>query len=45
MAEENKENLKEQEKQRQAKEEAKYEETKRIPDEQNRLTDQHNQRK
>jgi hypothetical protein len=45
MAEENKTSLKQQEQQRQEKEKAKYENTKRIPDEQNKLTDQLNQRK
>ncbi|WP_276531253.1 hypothetical protein [Fictibacillus nanhaiensis] len=39
MAEENKESLKEQERKRQEKEQAKYENTKRIPNEQNRMID------
>jgi hypothetical protein len=39
VAEENKESLKEQERKRQEKEQAKYENTKRIPNEQNRMID------
>jgi hypothetical protein len=39
VPEENKESLKEQERKRQEKEQAKYENTKRIPNEQNRMID------